>query len=94
MNLQDPESKEANLQDLLNAGVMGSLEHLGDTSLRLADSVSTWMYYTRGVKHSGGGRRVEMLDCADDAAKPPRSPVPRNPRSDMPLRRGPNYLHY
>ena len=41
MNLQDLENKGDVLQDLQNAGVMGSLELWGDTSLRLVDSVST-----------------------------------------------------
>jgi hypothetical protein len=38
------------LQDLQNAGVMVSLELWGDTSLRLVDSVSTYVNYTWGVK--------------------------------------------
>jgi hypothetical protein len=40
-NLQAPESKGDNLQDLENKRVMVSLENWGDTSLRLVDSVST-----------------------------------------------------
>jgi hypothetical protein len=48
--LQNIENKEAILQDLQNAGVMVALELCGDTSLRLADSVSPVFNYTRGVK--------------------------------------------
>jgi hypothetical protein len=36
-------TKTDDLQDHEIAGVMVSLEHLGDTSLRLAASVSTWV---------------------------------------------------
>jgi hypothetical protein len=41
IDLQDLENKGDILQDLLNAGVMVSLAALGDTSLKLVDSVST-----------------------------------------------------
>jgi hypothetical protein len=39
--LQDLENKGDNLQDIQNAGVMVAFGALGDTSLRLVDSVST-----------------------------------------------------
>jgi hypothetical protein len=41
--LQDPGNKGDNFQDLENTVVMVSLELLGDTSLRLVDSVSTYV---------------------------------------------------
>jgi hypothetical protein len=44
--MQDLENKGDNLQDLQNAGVTVSLELWGDTSLRLLDSVSTYVNYT------------------------------------------------
>src|ERR1017187_900403 len=58
LNFQDLESKGDDLQDLQNAGVVASLELLGDTSLRLVDSVSTWIQLYAWVSRGAGCKCV------------------------------------